>query len=127
VTVLVVDWPAAENEHGGQLLWHGSWLLGEDGVEGDEFYRGRGGTTGSYDVPPGTAGVRIRRWPHEAFGPEYADIVPLPPGRRITAGDLDFERMPVAGLLPRLLQEYAIDADAWGAGRASILDDTTPR
>lgn len=88
---ITVDWARVPNEHGDPMLWFGSWLVGADGVEGSWFYSGRGGTLDSYDVPEGTTGVRIRRWPNEGFDAEYADILDLSPGLSISAEELDFD------------------------------------
>lgn len=72
---LTVHWPKEMNEHGRQMLWFGSWLVGEAGAEGGWFYSGRGDERGVYSVPVAVSGVRIRRWPNEGFDAEYADVL----------------------------------------------------
>ncbi|MCC7364336.1 MAG: hypothetical protein IT303_08170 [Dehalococcoidia bacterium] len=98
---ITVEWPAQENEHGGRLLWFGSWLVGESGAEGEWFYTGRGGVRETYRVPPVASGVRIRRWPNEGLDAEYADVVGLGGLARLCPERLDFDvrqrfsRLPV--------------------------------
>jgi len=91
VRELVVSLPAEVNEHGDQMLWYGSWLVSDDGTEGEGFYSGRGGLAGRFPVPPAAVGVRVRRWPNEGLEPEYADLIGLASSRKVGAGDLDFD------------------------------------
>ena len=78
------------NEHGRQMLWFGSWLVGDGGAEGQWFYSGRGGERGVYSVPVAVSGVRFRRWPNEGFDAEYADVLAsdVP---EIAPAELDFD------------------------------------
>lgn len=88
---VAVTWPICQNEHGGHMLWYGSWLVGQDGAEGRGFYSGRGGTVASYPVPAGAIGLRVRRWPNEGLDPEYADVLAPAVPARVAAGDLPFD------------------------------------
>ena len=72
---LTIKWPKLLNEHGYGLLWFASWIVGEDGSEGDWFYSGRGGELQRTRIPPAAIGVRVRRWPSEGFEAEYADVL----------------------------------------------------
>ena len=87
---LTVHWPNEINEHGRQMLWFGSWLVGDAGAESGWFYSGRGGERGIYPVPAAISGVRIRRWPNEGFDAEYADVL-APGAPEITPATLDFD------------------------------------
>jgi hypothetical protein len=89
---LRIAWPAAANEHGESMLWFGSWLVGDAGVEADWFYSGRGGELGRYAVPPSASGLRIRRWPNEGFDAEYVDVLDLAGLRDLDLAALDFDR-----------------------------------
>lgn len=86
-----ITWPVTPNEHGGRMLWFGSWLVGDAGVEGPWFYTGRGGCEGRYRPPPAATGVRIRRWPNEGFDAEFADLLELDAIEHVFADDLDFD------------------------------------
>lgn len=88
---LVVTLPEEINEHGGSMLWYGSWLVSEDGIEGDGFYSGRGGVSHRYAVPSSAVGLRVRRWPNEGLEAEYVDVMGLTRVRELCAGDLDFD------------------------------------
>jgi hypothetical protein len=88
---LAIAWPAEQNEHGGQMLWAGAWLVGGAGEEGPAIYSGRGGEAGRYRVPAAATGVRIRRWPNEGLEPEYADVLDLN-GNELRPEHLDFDR-----------------------------------
>jgi hypothetical protein len=72
---LVIVWPVIPNEHGEDMLWYASWIVGDDGSEGAAVYSGRGGERVTYDIPPGVRGLRIRRWVHEGLEPEYVDVL----------------------------------------------------
>jgi hypothetical protein len=87
----VVTVPEELNEHGDRMLWYGSWLVSEDGVEGDGFYSGRGGVSGRYAVPASAVGLRVRRWPNEGLEPEYVDVMGLAHVQELCAGDLNFD------------------------------------
>lgn len=89
---IVIEWPVEANEQGWDMLWFGSWLVGADGGEGGWFYSGRGGESGSYRVPSGATGLRIRRWPNEGLEPEYVDVLSLTAVRQLTPGALEFDR-----------------------------------
>jgi hypothetical protein len=97
---VVVHWPADRDEHGGKMLWFGSWLVGAEGAEAGWFYSGRGGESGSYEIPAEATGIRVRRWPNEGLEPEYADIVPLNGAGELSAGDLDFDHRQQFSRLP---------------------------
>lgn len=87
---LTIDWPHEVNEQGRQMLWFGSWLVGDGGSEGEWFYSGRGGERASYRVPATVSGVRIRKWPNEGFDAEYADVLSADV-RELTPASLDFD------------------------------------
>jgi hypothetical protein len=72
--LLSVGWSREINEQGGAMLLFGSWLVDDEGTEGDWFYSGRGDCEETYEIPSNVIGVRIRRWPSEGLDPEYADI-----------------------------------------------------
>lgn len=96
---ITVAWPEVENEHGGRLLWFGSWLVGDDGAEGPWFYTGRGGERGSYRPPPEATGLRVRRWLNEGLEPEYADLLSLAVSAPVYPERLDFDlRQPFSRL-----------------------------
>jgi hypothetical protein len=88
---LVVTVPEEMNEHGGTMLWYGSWLVSEDGIEGDGFYSGRGGVSRRYTVPASAVGLRVRRWPNEGLEAEYVDVMGLAQVQDLSAADLDFD------------------------------------
>ena len=72
---LTLHWPELMNEEGFGLLWFGSWIVDDEGVEGEWFYSGRGGETQTAAIPEEAIGVRIRRWPSEGLEAEYADML----------------------------------------------------
>ena len=72
---ITVHWPQLSNEDGYGLLWFASWIVDDEGVEGDWFYSGRGGETQTTPVPDEAIGVRVRRWPSEGIEAEYADVL----------------------------------------------------
>lgn len=98
---LVIIWPVIPNEHGEDMLWYASWIVGEDGSEGAAVYSGRGGEGAMYDVPQGVRGLRIRRWVHEGLDPEYVDVLDLKSTRELHPEALNFDvpqpfsRLPV--------------------------------
>ncbi len=94
-----IAWPALPNEHGGRMLWFGSWLIGDGGAEAEWFYSGRGGERGRYAVPNGATGLRIRRWPNEGFDAEYADLLDLTQKAELRPATLDFDRRQPFSLL----------------------------
>jgi hypothetical protein len=100
VTQLTIDWPEEQNEHGGRLLWFGSWLFGDQGEEGPWFYTGRGGERSTCSVPAGASGLRIRRWPNEGLEAEYADLLSLEGVTEIRADWLDFDARQQFSRLP---------------------------
>jgi hypothetical protein len=73
------------------MLWFGSWITGDEGIEGSWFYSGRGGTSGDYPVPADATGLRVRRWPNEGFDAEFADILDLAGLSELFPGDLNFD------------------------------------
>lgn len=89
---LAILWPSAQNEHGGRMLWYGSWLVARDGGEGEGFYSGRGGERQRYAVPAGAIGLRIRRWPNEGFDAEYVDLLDLDGVGELAPETLDFDQ-----------------------------------
>jgi hypothetical protein len=89
---LAIVWPNAHNEHGGRMLWYGSWLVALDGGEGDGFYSGRGGERQRYTVPAEAIGLRIRRWPNEGFDAEYVDVLDLNGVGELSPDALDFDQ-----------------------------------
>lgn len=88
---LVVHWPEQLNEHGYGLLWFGSWIIDNEGAEGDWFYSGRGGETQTMPVPSDAIGVRVRRWPSEGLDAEYADVLLSEGPREVWAEQLNFD------------------------------------
>jgi hypothetical protein len=90
VRAITLEWSVLPNEHGGQMLWLGSWLVGDDGSEGTWFYSGRGGQVVDVAPPPGATGMRIRRWPSDGLTPEYVDLDLA--HASIRTADLDFDR-----------------------------------
>lgn len=106
---ITVAWPELQNEHGGRLLWFGSWLVGDDGSEGAWFYTGRGGERASYTLPPEATGVRVRRWLNEGLEPEYADVSSLGTVLSLHPERLDFD---VRQRFSRLPVEFDDPADA---------------
>jgi hypothetical protein len=104
MTAITVAWPDSANEHGGRMLWFGSWLTGDQGSEGAWFYSGRGGERQSYPIPPGATGVRIRRWPNEGLDAEYADVLVHELPEQLAADALDFDAPQPFSLLPETLR-----------------------
>lgn len=104
---ITVAWPALENEHGGRLLWFGSWLVSDDGSEGPWFYTGRGGEYGSYHPPPEATGLRVRRWLNEGLEPEYADVLSLSAISTLSPERLDFDVRQEFSRLPEQFAEPA--------------------
>jgi hypothetical protein len=94
-----IAWPALPNEHGGRMLWFGSWLVGNDGSEAEWFYSGRGGERERYPVPSQATGLRIRRWPNEGFDAEYADVLDVRQRPEVKPAELDFDRRQPFSLL----------------------------
>lgn len=89
---ITVHWPNIPNEHGDRMLWHGSWLVGNEGGEGPQFYSGRGGDVDTYQAPSQATGVRLRRWPNEGLDFEYADILDLSASPSISADELEYDK-----------------------------------
>ena len=86
-----VHWPELENEHGYGLLWLGSWIIDDEGAEGDWFYSGRGGSTQTEAIPDDAIGVRIRRWPSEGLEAEYVDVLLSDHVTEVWAQQLNFD------------------------------------
>jgi hypothetical protein len=97
---ITIDWPAQRNEHGRPLLWFASWLVGDDGSEGEAIYNGRGGEQTRCPVPRAAIGLRIRRWPNEGFDAEYVDLIPVNGTGTIHPDQLDFDVRQRFSLLP---------------------------
>ena len=72
--LVTVRWDVLPNEHGGKMLWLGSWLVGNSDVEGPWFYSGCGGGMSEIVPPEDASGIRIRRWPSDGLTPEYNDV-----------------------------------------------------
>jgi hypothetical protein len=98
---LAIEWPVQDNEHGEQMLWFGSWLVGGAGDESAWFYSGRGGAQERYAPPASATGVRIRRWPNEGFDAEYVDVLDLAATRALRPAELDFDRPQPYSLLEK--------------------------
>ncbi|MHB8577219.1 MAG: hypothetical protein ACYDCQ_18055 [Dehalococcoidia bacterium] len=88
---MAVSWPDLPNEHGGRMLWFGSWLAEGVDLEAGWFYSGRGGVRDEYRVPVGAAGLRIRRWPNEGLDPEYVDVLDFATLSELRPDELDFD------------------------------------
>ena len=89
---IAILWPAEQNEHGEQMLWTGSWLVGSQGEEGEGIYSGRGGQRCSYQVPGAATGLRIRRWPNEGLEAEYVDVLDVHGPIEVAPARLDFDK-----------------------------------
>ncbi len=63
---LKVDWGEADLDPGDRRSWLGAWLVSRDGVEGEFFYDGPGGTVTTHEIPPDAVGLRLRSWPPES-------------------------------------------------------------
>jgi hypothetical protein len=72
--VITIAFRPRYNEQGEHMLWMVSWLVNEEGQEGEWFYSGSGGESSDFAVPQGTLGLRIRRWPTNGLDPEYVDL-----------------------------------------------------
>jgi hypothetical protein len=98
---LTVTFPDVMNEQERLMIWHGAWLVGDDGHEGAWFYSARGGGTVHVAVPPEATGLRIRRWPNDGFDAEYADLA-IPGGKLpLDVTTLDFDSEQAHSLLAR--------------------------
>lgn len=96
---LAITWPVEDNEHGEQMLWVGTWLVGGSGLEGEGIYSGRGGEQRVYAVPATATGLRVRRWPNEGLDAEYVDVLDLSTRRELRPEQLDFDvRQPFSRL-----------------------------
>ena len=99
---LTLHWPELANEHGAPMLWFASWLVGNEGCEGDWVYSGRGGESALAAVPADATGVRIRRWPSEGLEPEYVDVdLAATQGGELRVGGLDFDTVQRFSRLPK--------------------------
>jgi len=107
---VAIVWPVLPNEHGGRMLWFGSWLVGAEGAEAAWFYSGRGGEQGRYRVPPEATGLRIRRWPNEGFDAEYADVLDVAERPEVRPAELDFDRRQPFSLLEEEESERSASA-----------------
>lgn len=98
--VVRVRWHLAESDFGLPMPWFGSWLVGEEGAEGEWFHSGRGAAETWHDAPAEATGARLRFWPSEGLTPEYVDV-PLGAGdAEIDTAALDFERPGPNSRLP---------------------------
>ena len=100
--VVRISWHGARSDFGEAMPWFGSWLIGDDGVEGGWFHSARGAAETSHTPPREASGVRLRFWPSEGLDPEYVDV-PLPEGGgafAIDTSQLDFERPGPHSRLP---------------------------
>ncbi|MCA9829414.1 MAG: hypothetical protein R3B97_12615 [Dehalococcoidia bacterium] len=113
MTEVSISFPYVLNEQGRPMIWFGSWLVGEDGVEGEWFHSDRGSAEIRVAAPPSATGVRIRRWPNDGFDAEYADVFDLAGAGLIDAGVLDYDRRQRFSLL----SEQFSDENPWGRAR----------
>ena len=81
------------DEQGESMLWFVSWVVGDDGEEGEWFYSGVDSASGAYQAPANAIGLRIRRWPSPGTDPEYVDL-PLnsEAAQTVTDRGLQFDR-----------------------------------
>ena len=91
ISGLIVHWPDLANEHGYGLMWFGSWIVDDEGAEGEWFYSGRGGESQTTTIPDEAIGVRVRRWPSEGLDAEYADVLLNDSPRELWAEQLNFD------------------------------------
>ena len=99
-SALTLHWPALMNEEGFGLLWFGSWIVNDEGVEGEWFYSGRGGETQTTGIPTEAIGVRIRRWPSEGLEAEYADVLLASDPGEVWTEQLNFDTRQLFARLP---------------------------
>ena len=60
IASITVDWGEADKTPGERREWLSSWVVNDDGEEGDFLYDGVGGTTTTHAVPEDAIGVRFR-------------------------------------------------------------------
>jgi hypothetical protein len=113
MTDINISFPYVLNEQGRPMIWFGSWLVGDDGIEGTWFHSDRGGAEVRVSVPAGVTGVRIRKWPNDGFDAEYADILDLATARDIDAAELDYDTRQKFSLLG---EDFG-DHNPWGTSR----------
>ena len=113
MTEINVSFPYVLNEQGRPMIWFGSWLVGDDGIEGSWFHSDRGSAEVRVSIPEGATGLRIRRWPNDGFDAEYADILDLAATRDIDAAALDYDSRQKFSLLA---EDFG-DRNPWGTSR----------
>ena len=113
MTEINISFPYVLNEQGRPMIWFGSWLVGDDGVEGAWFHSDRGGAEVRVSAPADATGLRIRRWPNDGFDAEYADILDLAGMADVDAGALEYDRRQRFSLL----HEEFSDENPWGRSR----------
>jgi len=75
---LTVNWGEGEKTPDTRKRWLGSWLVSDDGEEGDYFYDGPGGVETTHDVPAEAIGLRLRWWPPSNQVDLNLEFGPLP-------------------------------------------------
>ena len=113
MTDINISFPYVLNEQGRPMIWFGSWLVDDDGAEGNWFHSDRGSAEVRVSIPADAIGLRIRRWPNDGFDAEYADILDLAGRADIDAGALDYDRRQRFSLLS---EEFS-DENPWGRAR----------
>jgi hypothetical protein len=100
ISQLAIHFPEVMNDQGRPMIWFGSWLVGQDGREGEWFHSARGGAVVRVARPPEATGLRIRRWPSDGLDAEYADVLDLASAASLDADSLDFDTRQRYSLLP---------------------------
>lgn len=57
---ITIDWGEHDLPESERRAWLPSWVVAEDGEEGDFLYDGPGGTTTTHEVPEEAIGIRFR-------------------------------------------------------------------
>ena len=65
---ITIDWGEADKDAAQRREWLTSWLVSEDGEEGEFLYDGVGGTVTTHEVPDDAVGVRFR-WANQIHDP----------------------------------------------------------
>jgi hypothetical protein len=110
MTDITISFPYTLNEQGRPMIWFGSWLVGDNGMEGPWFHSDRGAAEVRVSVPTDATGLRIRRWPNDGFDAEYADILDLGV-REVDAASLEYDRRQKFSLLN---EEFGIEESPLG-------------
>ena len=87
------------DEQGENMLWFVSWIVGEDGSEGEWFYSGTSCQGRHFPAPAEAIGLRLRRWPSPGIDPEYVDLVLHEEHQVVTDRGLQFDRRQTHSLL----------------------------